>query len=123
LDNKHVAKHDVLAGSPVTSLAATATGELAVASGAGDLVLLSVLPAPAKLYPADNETARATVTAFLDATSEVPVDGDLEKHLVVTDGRRTWDPDDLAAVTTATATDPSWLQLQAAINNAHEQEN
>jgi hypothetical protein len=62
------------------------------------------------------------VTAFLDATSEVPDDGDQETHLVVTDGGRTWEPDDLAAVTIATATDPTWLQLQAAINNARDQE-
>ncbi|WP_446219465.1 hypothetical protein [Micromonospora sp. IBHARD004] len=31
---------------------------------------------------------------------------------------RTWKPDGLAQVITATASDPAWLQLRAAINNA-----
>ena len=118
LDNQHVAGHDVLAGSPVTALGATATGELAVASGGGDLVLVSVPAASPPVHAAGGDTLRATVTAFLDATSEVPDDGDLETHLVLTDGARTWQPGDLAAVTTATTTDPAWLQLRAAINNA-----
>lgn len=65
---------------------------------------------------------QAIVTAFLDTTSEVPDDGDLETHLVISDGARTWEPDDLATVITATATDLTWLQLQAAINNARDQE-
>lgn len=122
LDHQHVVEHDVLAGSPVTGLGATAAGELAVASGGGDLVLVSVRAASAKVHAAGSDTLRAMVTAFLDATSEVPDDGHLETHLVVTDGERTWEPDDLAAVTTATATDPTWLQLQAAINNARGQQ-
>jgi hypothetical protein len=58
------------------------------------------------------------ITAFLDATSEVPDDGDPETHLVLIDGTRTWQPGDLAAVTAATTTDPAWLQLRAAFNNA-----
>jgi hypothetical protein len=58
----------------------------------------------------------------LDATCEVPGDAELETHLVISDGTRTWQPDDLAAVITATAADPTWLQLQAAINNAGDQE-
>ncbi len=122
LDNQLAVEHDVLAGSPVTGLGATATGELVVASGGGDLVLLSVLAGSTKVHAADSDTLRAMVTAFLDATCEVPDDGDLETHLVVTDGTRTWEPDDLATVTTAAATDPTWLQLQAALNNARDQE-
>jgi hypothetical protein len=121
LDNQHLVGHDVLAGSPVTGLGATATGELVVASGGGDLALVSVPAASAKVHAADSDTLRAMVTAFLDATSEVPDDGDLETHLVVTDGVRTWESDDLATVTTATTADPTWLQLQAAINNARGQ--
>jgi hypothetical protein len=118
LDHQHVAGHDVLAGSPVTALGATATGELAVASGAGDLVFVSARAASPAVHTADSDMSRAMVTAFLDTTSEVPDDGDLETHLVLTDGARTWQPGDLAAVTTATTTDPAWLQLRAAINNA-----
>jgi len=121
LDNQHVAGHDVLAGSPVTALGATATGELAVASGGGDLVLVSVPAASPAVHPAGGDTLRAMITAFLDATSEVPDNGDLETHLVLTDGARTWQPGDLAAVTAATTTDPAWLQLRAAINNALSQ--
>jgi hypothetical protein len=123
LDNQNVIEHDVLAGSPVTGLGATARGELVVASGGGDLVLVSVLAASTKAHAANSDTLQAMVMAFLDSTSEIPDDGDLETHLVVTDGaRRTWEPDDLATVTSATATDPTWLQLQAAINHARGQE-
>jgi hypothetical protein len=117
LPQQKTVEHEVLSGSPVTGLAATATGELVVAGGSGELVLLS----------ADGDatdtraTARAAVTAFLDATSDVPGDGDLEKHLVRTDGTRSWDSDDLTTVTTATATDPTWLRLQAALNTARDQ--
>ena len=122
LDNQHAAGHDVLAGSPVTALAATAAGGLMAASGESDLALLSVLAGPTTVRATDSDTLRAAVTAFLDTTSEAPDNGDLETHLVISDGARTWQPGDLAAVTTATATDPTWLQLQAAINNARDQQ-
>jgi hypothetical protein len=121
LDDKHVVTHDALAGCPVTALAATAAGELVAATGGSDLALLSVLTGSTKAPATDSGMARATVTAFLDATAEVPGDGELETHLVISDGTRTWQPDDLAAVITATAADPAWLQLQAAINNARGQ--
>lgn len=124
LDGQQAVEHDVLAGSPVAALAATATGEFLVAGRGGDLVLLSVRGDSAQAPAMDGDTARATVTAFLDTTSDVPdvpEGGDLEAHLVVTDGARTWEPDDLEAVNTATATDPSWLQLQAAVNTARDQ--
>lgn len=113
---EYAVAHDVLAGSPVTALAATATGELLAAGGGGELVLLSVGGDSAKARTTDGDETRATVAAFLDATSEVPDDGDPESHLVVTDGARSWEPDDLATVTTASPTDPTWLQLQAAVN-------
>ncbi|MDQ3789400.1 MAG: hypothetical protein M3422_19430 [Actinomycetota bacterium] len=116
VDDRHAVEHDVLAGSPVTALCATRAGELVVATGAGDLVLLSVLPAPGAAQAIDDEAPRAAVAAFLASTSEVPDDGDLWDHLVTTDGTRAWTPDDLATVTTATTTDPSWLRLQAAVN-------
>jgi hypothetical protein len=79
-------------------------------------MLMSVLTGSGKTPAADAGTSRALVTAFLDATSEVPRDGDLEKHLVVTGGARSWEPDALDTVTTATATDPAWLRLRAAVN-------
>ncbi|MEV0172003.1 hypothetical protein AB0I00_12910 [Streptomyces sp. NPDC050803] len=111
-------EHDVLAGSPVTGLCAMPTGQLTLASGDSELLLLSVGAA----RTAEGEPSPTTVAAFLSATSEIPVDGgDLETHLVMTDGSRTWEPDDLESVTTATSADPTWLQLQAAINNAREQ--
>lgn len=117
LDNQYVVRHDVLAGSPVTALGATAAGEL-VAAGGSDLALLSVPDGSTQASAVDNGPLQATVTAFLDATFEIPDDGDPETHLVISDGTRSWEPDDLAAVSTASATDPAWLQLQAAINNA-----
>ena len=122
LHDQHVVGHNVLAGAPVTALGGTAAGELVAATGAGDLALLSVHNGPTQAPAADSDTARAAVTAFLDATCEVPGDAELETHLVISDGTRTWQPDDLAAVITATAADPTWLQLQAAINNAGDQE-
>lgn len=118
LDDQHAVEHDVLAGSPVTALCATRTGELVVANGAGDVVLLSVLTDSETAV--DDDAPRAAVAAFLDSTSEAPDDGDLWEHLVTTDGTRAWAPDDLATVTTAAPTDPSWLRLQAAVNNARD---
>jgi hypothetical protein len=122
LDHQQAAGHDVLAGFKVTALCATAAGDLVVATGEGDLVLASVLTESAAGHAADVRTPQALVTAFLGTTSEVPDDGDLEAHLVVTNGARTWAPDDLETVTTATKTDPTWLQLRAAINNTFAQE-
>jgi hypothetical protein len=122
LDDQHAVKHDALAGSPVTALCATTAGDLVAATGEGDLVLISVLADSAKVHAADTRTSQALVTAFLDATSEVPDDGDLNKCLVVTDGVRTWEPDTLKTVTTSTATDPTWLRIRAAVNNVFRQE-
>ncbi|MFJ9871028.1 hypothetical protein [Streptomyces sp. NPDC101165] len=86
LKTRHTVEHDVLAGSPVTALGATTTGDLVIAGGGGDLLLLSVRVGSAQADSTDGDTSRAAVTAFLDATSEVPDDGDLETHLVVSDG-------------------------------------
>ena len=121
LDDQHVVRHDVLAGSPVTALGATAGGELVAASGGSDLALLSVIADSAKSHAMDGGTLRTVVATFMDTTSDVPRDGGLETHLVISDGVRTWEPDDLAAVITATAADPAWLQIQAAINDARGQ--
>ncbi|MDX3798556.1 hypothetical protein [Streptomyces sp. AK04-3B] len=122
LETRQAVEHDVLAGLPVTALGTTATGGLVIAGGAGDLALVSVPVACAEPLDTGADTSTAAVAAFLEATSVIPDDGDLESHLVVTDGARTWGPDDLEAVTTATSTDPSWLQLKAAINHMHVQD-
>lgn len=105
------AEHEVLA-SPVSALTATRDSELIVASKEGELVRLSTGSA--------TTASHDTVTAFLDATSDVPEDDDMERHLVVTDGAQTWSQNDLETVTAATDTDPTWLQLRAAINNARQ---
>jgi WD40 repeat protein len=116
LDSHQTASHDVLGGSPVTALAATASGDLIVATGGGDLALVSVtaghLTAPAP------DALRGQVAAFLASTSVVPDDRALSAHLVVTDGVRTWEPDDLATITTATEADPGWLWMTVFSNNA-----
>ncbi|MEU3290926.1 hypothetical protein ABZ722_00985 [Streptomyces longwoodensis] len=119
LESQRAVEHDVLTGTPVSALAATVTGELLVAGSGGELLLLSVPLRPTQTRPTTGDTARAAAEAFLETTAEVPDDGnDLETHLVLTDGTRTWEADDLATTTTADSTDPTWLQLQAAINTA-----
>ncbi len=110
--------HDVLADSPVTALCATIAGDLVVATGERDIVLVSVLSDSIRAHAA----SQALVTAFLDLTTEVPDDGNPGASLVVTDGTRTWEPDALETVTTATASDPTWLRLRAAVNSAFAQE-
>jgi hypothetical protein len=116
LDSHQSASHDVLAGSPATGLATTPSGDLIVATGGGDLALVSVTAGhPAAPAP---DAPQGQVAAFLASTSVVPDDRDLDAHLVVTDGVRTWEPDDLATVTTATAADPAWLRMRAFRNNA-----
>lgn len=120
IEASRVVEHGLLAGSPVSALATTAAGELVLASGGGELVLVSVRSDPEETRAADDSdastAAASAVSEFLDATSEVPDGGDLEEHLVVTDGDRTWNSDDLATVSTATAGDPTWLRLRVAIN-------
>ncbi|MFE6993824.1 hypothetical protein ACFVFN_37685, partial [Streptomyces pharetrae] len=122
LEIRQAVEHDVLPGSRLSALAATATGELLVAGSEGELVLLSVLSGSTRSCTANSDTSRAAAAAFLETTAEVPDDGDdLETHLVLTDGTRTWEADDLATTTAAGSTDPTWLQLQAAINAARVQ--
>ncbi|MEV6610009.1 hypothetical protein [Kutzneria sp. NPDC051319] len=97
-------EHDELVGAPITALAAMATGNLVVAS-AGELVLV------AGATPADP----VGVEGFLTATNEIPADADVWSVATKTDGTRSWD--DLATVTEAEPTDPTWLRLQAEINS------
>ncbi|MFF3918376.1 hypothetical protein ACFYZB_33745 [Streptomyces sp. NPDC001852] len=122
LQTRQAVEHDALTGSRLSALAATATGEVLVAGSGGDLVLLSVLSGSTQTCTTSRDISRAAAIAFSEATAEIPDDGDdLETHLVLTDGTRTWEADDLATVTAAGATDPTWLQLQAAINKARAQ--
>ena len=122
IETRQAVEHDVLTGSRLSALAATATGELLVAGSRGELVLLSVLSGSPQTHTTSGEISRDAAMAFLEATAEIPDDGDdLETHLVLTDGVHTWEADDLATVTAASATDPTWLQLQAAINRAQVQ--
>lgn len=114
LDNQNAVEHDVLAGSPITAVASTAAGEIVVASGNGEIAVLSVIGSAAAVPD------RATVLEYLEGTSELPDDGDLDTDLVVSDGDQVWGSDDLTTVTSAAATDPTWLQLTAFINNARD---
>ncbi|MFF3606904.1 hypothetical protein [Streptomyces sp. NPDC002463] len=116
-----VVGHDVLAGTPVSALGCTSTGELVIAGGGGDLVLLSVRADSSEVGGTGGDAPQAAVAAFLEAVPEVPAEGALWTHLVTTDGDRSWESDDSATVTTASGTDPTWLQLQAAINTMRDQ--
>lgn len=109
-------EHVLLGGVPVTALCALATGELVVAGGDGDLLLLTVGT------PTDGDRPGAAAEAFLRSTSELPDGVDLDSGLVVTDGTRAWIPDDLAEVTAAAETDPSWLRFRAMLNDLRAQE-
>lgn len=112
-------EHAVLSGSGTSALAATATGALLMAGSAGELVLLSEPAATTRSYAVHRDVARAAAHEFMRTATEVP-DGDAEPdtHLVVTDGTRVWDADALATVNETDATDPTWLRIQAAVNNA-----
>ncbi|MFF9485072.1 hypothetical protein [Streptomyces sp. NPDC014676] len=119
LETRQPVEHDVLAGSRLSALAATAAGELLVAGGEGELVLLSVPTGSAPAGTTSGDVARAAAVEFSESTTEIPDDdAELETHLIVTDGTRTWEADDLATVTAADTTDPTWLRLQAALNKA-----
>lgn len=118
LDGQRAVGHDVLAGSPVTALCASADGDLIVAAGTGDLLLMSVQADAAEHGSEETRAPDELVAAFLDSASEVSGDGDLEEQLVMTNGERTWAPGDLKTVNSAGGTDPTWLQLRSAMNNA-----
>jgi hypothetical protein len=122
VDGKRAVEHDVLAGSPVTALCANAAGDLVVAAGTGELVLMSVQADPAEHRPGETRAPNELVAAFLDSASEAPDDSNLDEHLVVTSGTQTWAPGDLETVNSATGTDPTWLQIRATMNNATAQE-
>ncbi|MEU8951754.1 hypothetical protein [Streptomyces sp. NPDC048489] len=119
LEARQAVEHPLLTGSRLSALAATATGDLLVSGSGGELLLLSTLPGTTQTRTASRDVATEAVTAFLQTTDAIPDDADdLESHLVLTDGTRVWEADDLKTVTAASAADPTWLRLQAAINTA-----
>jgi hypothetical protein len=122
LDAKRAVEHDDLAGSPVTALCANAAGDLLVAAGNCELVLMSVQSDPAERRPAEARAPHELIAAFLNSAPEVPYGSDLDKQLVMTNGTQTWEPGDLETVSSAAGTDPTWLQIRAAMNNATAQE-
>jgi hypothetical protein len=65
LDNERAAAHNVLAGSTVTALCATATGE-------GDLALISVVADSVPSRPADARTAQDLVAALRPSSTNPP---------------------------------------------------
>jgi hypothetical protein len=122
LGNRRAVEHDVLDGSGVAALCATAGGDLIAATSDGDLALISVPAGSATTRAADSRTAQAQVAAFLHGSSEAPDDGSLRAHLVLTNGAQTWEPDDLETVSTATESDPGWLRIRAAVNRVRAQD-
>ncbi|MFK0192366.1 hypothetical protein [Kitasatospora sp. NPDC090308] len=109
-------EHPGPGGAAVTAPAATAAGELLAARADGGLALLSAGPAPTGAAP------DGSLAAFLAGTEEIPADGAPEPHLVLTDGRGTWDADSLETVTDASPADPGWLRIQAHVNRAKARE-
>jgi hypothetical protein len=116
LDSRQSASHAL--GASVTALGTTAHGALILATGDADIALVSVTHDHAATHVLDAAALRGQVAAFLASTSVVPDDRELWKHLVMSDGVRTWSPDDLATVTTATEADPAWLWTRASANQA-----
>jgi hypothetical protein len=114
--------HQVLDGSRVTALCAAHWGGLLAATADGNLTSISVTASPEAAQRPGNGTPPDLIAAFLKDTCDVPPDGRLEDHLVLTDGERTWGQDDLETVTSTTSADPSWLQIQAAVNNYKHKE-
>jgi len=118
ISGESAVEHDVLDGARVTALAATATGQLVVATADGELVLISVNEDTMAADLTGADTTHEAVAVFLDATREIPTEGDTWEQVVTTDGSRTWTPEDLTEITAADDEDPTWLRLAAAINMA-----
>ncbi len=117
--NQHMVEHDVLADSPITALAATATGELAVASGAGKLSVLSVSGGTAEPLDLDRDSLEGLVNAFVEMTSEMPEDARWTAAIDFDeDGGYIWVPSDLEIVTDGADRDPSRLQIHPSGNSA-----
>lgn len=105
LDHGQAVEHELF-DSAVTAVAAASTGELVVAASSE----LALVPMPVAV------ANPGTVADFLSSTTEIPDDAEPADHFVRTDGVRTWRSGDLSGVTEASPSDPTWLQLQAALN-------
>ncbi|WP_212830597.1 hypothetical protein [Catellatospora sp. TT07R-123] len=115
VDADDVTAHEVSPGVGLTALATMAAGELVAATGDGGLLLLAVRD---DAVVPDLDAARAAVAGFVAATVELPdgEDPDEDEDFALTDGDREWEQSDLDAVAAAEPSDPTWLQLRAAIN-------
>jgi hypothetical protein len=87
-----------------------------VAGEAGELLLVSVQADAVEV----GSTAEAVATAFLESTVDLPDGADLWESLVMTNGSRTWTASEVAGTTTVDQTDPTWLQIQAAMSNVSD---
>jgi len=105
-------------GVPVSALATTAAGDLLLARGNGEFILLSVRPAaPVPVsVPAAEPAPNDDVAVFLSGTEDTPSGGELDDHLVLTDGTRSFTDEELATGTETSPGDPTWLQIQASMN-------
>lgn len=116
IESERASEHNVTAAA-VSALAVMSRGHLVVADRCGQL---AVMDAPGEVTlddrPPAATTARDRVEEFLSATTELSDNADLATSLIRTDGRRSWNSDDLETVTTADDADPTWLRLQVAIN-------
>ncbi|MFI6937866.1 hypothetical protein ACIBI4_01225 [Streptomyces sp. NPDC050418] len=121
LDEESTTPHRLLTGAPITALGRLATGQLVAATGAGDVALLTASGDDSR--SPDLKAMGEAVRAFVDSTSEVP-DGeqDLESHLELSDGQQSWSQVDLDTVTEASGSDPTWLQIHAAMNRVRAQD-
>jgi hypothetical protein len=119
VERHEAAEHRVTGGAAVTALAATATGDLVVADAAGGLALVATPGEPDAA--AAGASAAGARDAFLATADDVPDDASAWEALTMTDGTRTWDHENLEAVDTADASDPTWLQIQAAMNRMRAQ--
>ncbi|MGX4736370.1 hypothetical protein [Kitasatospora griseola] len=88
VETRETVEHPSPAGTPISALAATASGDLLVAHADGELALLAEQPATPAPEAVDD------VTVFLAGTEEVPPAGQLEDHLVFTDGSGIWESED-----------------------------
>jgi hypothetical protein len=116
IDGERASRHDVLDRAPIAALAAS-QGQLVVATSASELVIVNIRRESIESRDVQPD---ALVQAFLESTSDAPDDFDWEQQLLVTDGTDSWDPNDLERVTKAKPSDPTWLQLKAAINTARD---
>jgi hypothetical protein len=84
LDTHRTVQHEVLAGSRVTAIDTTATRRIVVAGRERDLLLLSVPDGSPTPSVADGAGRHNTASAFIQATSDLPDDDDIEAQLTLT---------------------------------------